>query len=224
MNSKKGYRYSLDPFLLADFVRVPPKAQRVLDLGTGSGIILFLLGKKTPGMSLVGLEIQEALLNAAQREKREKDLKGIYFVRGDIRQSLRLFANASFDLVVANPPYRIKGAGRISPDPERASARHELGVDLGDILTSTAGLLRDRGHLFLIFHPSRLQELLTKMEERSIHPERIRFVHGSMKGEARMVLVEGKKIGKGDLKVEAPLLVYDEEGEYSEEMKRIYER
>ncbi|MBI5184766.1 MAG: methyltransferase domain-containing protein [Nitrospinae bacterium] len=218
----KGYRYSLDPFLVADFVRVPPKVQRVLDLGTGSGIILFLLREKAPGICLVGLEKQETLLLAAQAGKRERGAKRVYFVRGDIRHSSRLFPKACFDIVLANPPYRRKGSGRTNPDPEKASARHELEVDIGGILVNSAGILRDLGRLFLIFHPSRLQELLSGMEESSIHPERIRFVHGFMRREAKMVLVEGRKNGKGDLKVEPPLVVYERAGEYTEEMKRIY--
>lgn len=218
----KGYRYSLDPFLLADFVRVPPRAQRILDLGTGSGIILFLLREKAPGICLVGLEKQETLLLSAQACKKERDVERIYFVRGDIRQSRRLFPKACFDIVITNPPYRRKGAGRTNPDPEKASARHELEVNIGDILLTSAGILGDLGRIFLIFHPSRLHELLSRMEERSLHPERIRFVHGSMRKEAKMVLVEGRKNGKGDIKVEPPLVVYERVGEYTEEMKRIY--
>lgn len=218
----KGYRYSLDPFLLADFVRVSPKVQRVLDLGTGSGIILFLLREKAPGICLVGLEKQETLLHAAQAGKKERGIKRVYFVRGDIRQSRRLFPKSCFDIVITNPPYRRKGSGRTNPDPEKASARHEVEVDIGGILVNSAGMLRDLGSLFLIFHPSRLQELLSGMEERSVHPERIRFVHGFPRREAKMVLVEGRKNGKGDLKVEPPLVVYERAGEYTEEMKRIY--
>lgn len=218
----QGYRYSLDPFLLADFARVPTGTQSILDLGTGSGIILFLLREKAPGVCLVGLEKQEALLLAAQAGKRERGVKRVYFVRGDIRQSRRLFQNACFDIVIANPPYRKKGSGRTNSDPEKASARHELDMDIGDILDNSAGVLRGLGRLFLIFPPSRLQELLSRMEERSIHPERIRFVHGFTRREAKMVLVEGRKNGRGHLKVEPPLVVYERAGEYTEEMKMIY--
>lgn len=219
---RNGYRYSLDPFLLVHFARIPPRTATVMDLGTGSGIILFLLHKRAPGARLFGLERQGDLLLQAREEQDKREVKNVSWVRGDIRTCHALFREASFDLVVSNPPYRKAGTGRINPDPGKASARHEIHVTLKDILVQSAHLLKERGRLALIHHPSRLEELLAGMEEVDIRPERLRFVHSFLGAEAKMVLVEGVKKGKGDLQIEVPLVVYEEKGVYSGEMRKIY--
>jgi len=220
--SHSGYRYSLDPFLLAHFVRVPPRTATVMDLGTGSGIILFLLHKRTPGARLFGLERQGALLLQAREEQGKRGVKNISWVQGDIRSCHSLFREATFDLVLSNPPFRKVGTGRINPDPGKASARHEIHVTLKDILVQSAHLLKKGGRLALIHHPSRLEELLAGMEGVDIRPERLRFVHSFEGAEAKMILVEGIRNGKGGLQIEAPLIVYEEKSVYSEEMRKIY--
>ena len=220
---KQGYRYSLDPFLLADFVQFPPKTKRVVDMGTGEGIILFLLRTRNSAAHFLGLEKQGDLLRkAVERKKLVSCGLGISFVRADLRSCKRLFPVDFFDLVLSNPPYRKKGSGRVNPDPGKAMARHESELELGDWLEQSSYLLRNLGRLSLIFHPGRLVELFRGMEENGIQPERIRLVHGNPKADAKMALVEGVKNGKGSLKVERPLFVRDENEEYSDEMKEIY--
>lgn len=218
----KGYRYSLDPFLLAHFIRIPPRAQWGIDLGTGSGIILFLLRKKEKKLRYVGLERQGKLLVEAGVKKKEDKAVGISFVQGDIRSCSHLFPEHSFDLVFSNPPYYKKGTGRINPDPEKAAARHEIHITLKEMTEQASHLLKDSGSFSVIHHPARLQELLSEMETQKIRPLRIRYVRSSIKGETKMVLVEGIKNGKASMHVEAPLVVRDDSGDYSEEMKEVY--
>ncbi len=191
-------------------------------MGTGEGIILFLLRTRNSKAFFLGLDKQWDLLLKARGREKANSVGEISFMRADIAACKRLFPVESFDLVLSNPPYRKKGSGRINPDPGKAMARHETGLELGDWLAHSSHLLKNLGRLNLIFHPNRLVELFKCMESNRICPERIRFVHGTPQAEAKMALVEGVKNGKGFLKVEKPLFVRDENGEYTDEMKEIY--
>ncbi|MCF6178969.1 MAG: tRNA1(Val) (adenine(37)-N6)-methyltransferase [Geopsychrobacter sp.] len=225
VQSQNGYRFSLDPVLLADFVSVT-SCRKALDLGCGCGVLGLLLARKAAVLSVVGWERQ---LQMVARARRSVELSGmserVRVFAGDLREYRRLADPGVFDLVVTNPPYRGLDSGRIAPDDERAAARHELAGGLEDFLTAAAWCLKYSGRFGIVYLAERLSELMVAMVAVGIEPKRLRMVHARLGEPAKMVLVEGRKGGAPGLKVEAPLSIYAEEGEpaYSDEVLRIYE-
>ncbi|MDT8420018.1 MAG: tRNA1(Val) (adenine(37)-N6)-methyltransferase [Desulfuromonadales bacterium] len=223
LQAKNGYRYSLDPVLLTGFVGAVG-GQAVLDLGTGAGVIPLLLSRSEGAGRIVGLELQSGLAERARRNVRLNNLDGqIQIIEGDLRNIRDLFSAASFGLVVANPPYRKPGSGRVAPEDERAAARHELAGGLEDFLSAASYLLINGGRFVVVYLAERLAELLERMRSVRLEPKRLRCVHSRPGEEARIVLVEGRKCGGPGLTVESPLYVYRGSGrEYTEDILKLY--
>jgi tRNA1Val (adenine37-N6)-methyltransferase len=220
--SPTGYRYSIDPFLLVDFIN-PGNEDKIIDFGTGNGIVPLLLARKSPS-KIIGLEIQTSLLKHARRNILQRGLgKKITLIQGDIRQSQKIFKGSSFNIVVSNPPYRKLNSGRINPNQEKAIARHEILITLSELIDNAANLLCDKGRLVMIFVFERYNELLTEMKQKGLVSKKIRFVCSTSKSSPKMVLVESIKNGGGDPIVEDPIVIYDSNGNYSLEMKEIYD-
>lgn len=216
-----GYRFSLDPLLLADFA-VMGEGGRVIDLGAGSGIIPLLLARKYNTANIVGVEFQEEMAELAGRNATLNGLSGrVEIICADILSMRKRFPASSFDLVVANPPYRRQGTGKISPTKGRDTARHETTATLADFLEVAKYLVKTTGTINFIYHPVRLPEFCTAAAELKLALLRMRMVHGNAAAVARMALLELAKGRKGDLEVLPPLFVYGEDGEYSGEMKRV---
>jgi tRNA1Val (adenine37-N6)-methyltransferase len=222
LQKKMGYRFSVDAPLLFSFVRTP-HCRMIADLGAGSGIISILLAKRYPEARVFAIEIQEGLSGLALRNVILNNLQDrVEVIKEDIRKLPEVFVEKRFDLIVSNPPFRKQRTGLISPDEERAIARHEIKITMSDILKVGAFLLRDKGRIDIIYHTARLADLFLRMHVYGLEPKRLRFIHSREGVEAKMVLLECVKGGKGGLKVEKPLYIYDRNGEYSEEMKEIY--
>ena len=221
LQPKYGYRFSVDAVLLADFIAVKPD-ERLIDLGTGSGIIPLLVSVLTPVREIVGLEIQERLVTLACENVARNHLEQrIQFIHGDLRQAAQLFRAGEFDVLCSNPPYRKVGAGRMNPDQEQAVARHEIACQLGDLLAACKYLVKPGGKVFLIYLPERLGELLEQMSGYRLAPKRIRCVHASAKTAAALVLVEAQRDAAPGLKILPPLFLYNQDREYTDEAKRI---
>ncbi|MBI3815789.1 MAG: methyltransferase [Nitrospinae bacterium] len=205
-----GYRHSIDPILLADFVEAR-KGDRVIDLGTGSGVIPLCLAERFRGIKIVGLELQEGLVKMARENVHSHAERGnekaVEIIKGDIRDVKSLFDAESFDIVVGNPPYRKADDGRINPDRERAIARHEIEITLSEFIKAGKYLVKNLGSVNIIYHPYRLFELLSLMGENRITPKRIQFVHPKIDSKAEMVMVEGIKNGRHELTVMKPLIL-----------------
>lgn len=206
----KRFCFGIDAVMLSDFAKVKP-GERVLDLGTGTGVIPILLSAKTKGLHFTGLEIQPESADMAQRSVRYNDLEDkIDIVTGDIKEAAELFVTASFDVITTNPPYMLKEHGLKNHGDARTIARHEILCTLDDILRESAKLLREsKGRFYMIHKPFRLAEILTKMCQYKIEPKRIRFVHPYVDKEPTMVLIEGLKGGKSRVTVEPPIIMYE---------------
>ena len=221
LQPKYGYRFSVDAVLLADFIVAKPD-ERLIDLGTGAGIIPLLVSVLTPVREIVGLEIQERLVTLACENVARNHLEQrIQFIHGDLRQAAQLFRAGEFDVLCSNPPYRKVGAGRMNPDQEQAVARHEIACQLGDLLAACKYLVKPGGKVFLIYLPERLGELLEQMSGYRLAPKRIRCVHASAKTAAALVLVEAQRDAAPGLKILPPLFLYNQDHEYTDEAKRI---
>jgi len=218
LQKKDGFCFGMDAVLLAGFARVQA-GERALDLGTGTGIIPILLSAKTAGDSFTGLEIQEAFAEMAGRSVQLNGLADrVKIVQGDIREASRLFGKASFDVVTSNPPYMNDAHGLKNPDLPKAIARHEVLCTLAELIRETALLLKPGGRFYLVHRPHRLVEIITVLREYKLEPKRMKLVHPFIDKEANMVLIEAFRGGGPMMKVEAPIIVYQEPGVYTSEI------
>lgn len=214
--------FGMDAVLLSNFARVK-KGEKVLDIGTGTGIIPILLEAKTEGEHFTGLEIQEESADMARRSVAYNHLEDkIDIVTGDVKEAVNLFGSVFFDVVTTNPPYMIGAHGLQNKDSAKAIARHEVLCDLDDILRESAKVLRPGGRFYMVHRPFRLAEILSKMCAYKIEPKRMRLVHPYIDKEPNMVLIEGSRGGNSTMTVEPPLIVYREKNVYSEELLGEY--
>ena len=220
---KKGYRFSIDSLLLAHFVKVRG-GEEIVDLGTGNGVIPLILGCLHPSVRVVGLELQEEMV---QRALRSVDLnrlgERVKIIQGDVCSVEESFSPQSFDAVVCNPPYRETASGRINPDPERRVARHEIKARLSDFLRAGSYLLRRRGRMALVYPAARTLDLLQTMRQEDLEPKRLRLVYSLEESASTLVLAEGIKGGGSELRVMPPLVMYTKERKYSPEIRAILE-
>lgn len=220
-NSQK-FCFGMDAVLLSGFARVKQK-ERVLDLGTGTGIIPILLRGKTKGRDFTGLEIQEESADMARRSVAYNHLEeSISIVTGDLKEAAALFGAASFDVVTCNPPYMIGNHGLVNPEEPKAAARHELFCTLKDVVQQTARVLKPGGRFYLVHRPFRLAEILALLVQYRLEPKRMRLVYPFVDKEPNMVLLEALSGGKSRITVEKPLIVYKEQGVYTDEIYDIY--
>lgn len=211
---RHGYRYSLDPLLLCDFTEIG-EGDEAIDLGTGSGLIPLILARKADGAHITGVELQEGMAELARRNAEMNGLSDrVSIIHQDILGLKGHFPVSSFDLVVANPPYRKRGTGRVSPKAGRDRSRHESTAGLSDFLAVAKYLVRPGGRICFVYLAGRLAEFMAEAAGMKLSPLRLRMVHGDKSAEARMFLVELAKGSKGGLKVLPPLFVHD--GETSE--------
>jgi tRNA1Val (adenine37-N6)-methyltransferase len=203
IQSRHGYRFSVDALLLADFVSITP-GDVVVDLGAGCGIISLLLAKKGRAGSIVGLELQEELASQAKRTAVLNGLEErISIVRGDLR-ALPMAPRCA-DVVVCNPPYRTGRSGRINPDPCKALARHEIAMSLLDILAAAKTLLRPRGKVALIYPANRLTEVFSRMRSQDLEPKRLQVIYPDSASHAKLAMIEGRLGGKSGLTILPPI-------------------
>ena len=222
IQNPQKFCFGMDAVLLSGFARVK-KAERVIDLGTGTGIIPILLEAKTPGEHFTGLEIQPESADMAARSVRYNGLEDrISIVTGDIKDAANLFGASSFDVVTSNPPYMTKEHGLVNDADAKTIARHEVLCSLEDLISQTAKLLKPNGRCYFVHRPFRLVEILSMMSAYQVEPKRIQFVYPYVDKEPNMVLIEGVRGGKSRVTVEKPLIVYKSPGVYMPEIFDIY--
>jgi tRNA1Val (adenine37-N6)-methyltransferase len=209
---KDGYRFNLDPLLLAQFAAkgLSTPGGPLIDLGTGSGILPLVLARRH-GVLAEGLELQPSLAALAMRNVRLNGLEGRVRIRqGDLREVRKLFPRASFRHVVSNPPFHRAHGGRTNPTLEKALARHELACTLPEVVAAAAHLLEPLGAWWVVFPASRLGELLAQAQAADLNPRRLRFVHPRSGSPARRVLLQANRQGRGTLEILPPLILHKE--------------
>ncbi|MGB6607286.1 MAG: tRNA1(Val) (adenine(37)-N6)-methyltransferase [Atribacterota bacterium] len=208
IQAKDSYRFSVDSILLLNFIRLK-NYENIIDLGTGSGIIPLLLFGKKKGLSIYGVEIQKDLADMARRSVELNKLqKGITIIQEDFRNLKNNFKNQQFDVVVSNPPYISMGQGKINPSINKAIARHEIKGDLEDMISVSNYLLKNKGRIYLIYRSAKLIKLVITLKRYGIEPKVIKLIHPRPGENANLVLLEGIKSGKEELKIEDPIFLY----------------
>lgn len=218
----KRFCFGVDAVLLSDFAKAQ-KGEKVLDLGTGTGIIPILMEAKSDGEHFWGLEIQPESAEMAQRSVALNNLEEkITIVEGDIKNLNEIFKPSSFDVITTNPPYMNTGGGLTNDYSPKAIARHEILVTLEDIVKGASRLLKFGGRFYMVHRPHRLADIMCLLRENKLEPKKIRFVHPYVNKEPNMVLVEATRSGKPMVQVLPPLIIYKENGEYNQETLKIY--
>lgn len=214
--------FGMDAVLLSGFARAK-EGDKVLDLGTGTGIIPILMEAKTKAFRLYGLEIQPDSADMARRSVKLNGLeKKIEIITGDIKEADSFFDAASFDVITCNPPYMTEHHGLTNPEAPKAIARHELLCTLEDVIRISSRLLKPGGNFFMVHRPFRLVDIMVLLREYKLEPKRMKLIYPFVDKEPNMVLIEANRGGRARMTVEKPLIVYKEPGIYTDEIYDIY--
>jgi len=220
---KDGYRFSIDAVLVADFMRCK-EGQAILDLGTGCGIIPLILAFRYPGLTIFGVEIQAELARIATANVKENDLADrVQVLHRDLKRLAISDIPSRIHHVVCNPPYRPIASGRINPHREKAGARHEILAQLEDVVDAASRMLQLSGRLTCVYPASRLADMIVRMRMAGLEPKRLCTVHSKEGSEARLILITGVKGGRPGLDLEQPLIIYQNDGSYTERVAGMFQ-
>ncbi len=224
IQNPKGFCFGIDAVLLSNFCEIR-RGWKIIDLGTGTGIVPILLAGKTEASEIVGVEIQEEVAEMASRSVRLNNLQNkVKILNDDLNNIFDYEEVNSFDAVTSNPPYMNKGGGLINPESMKAISRHEVKCTLEDIIRVSSKLLKDRGHFYMVHRPHRLVDIIWLCRYYKLEPKKLRFVHPNKNKKPNIVLIQCVKHGGTELKFMDPLYVYNEDGSYTEDIHRIYGR
>lgn len=224
LQKKDGFCFGMDSVLIANFAKISRKNAIVADLGTGTGIISILVAGKQSPEKVYAVEIQEDLVDMAKRSVKYNDLEDkIYVINADIVGISRGKFNKRFDYVISNPPYKKLNTGLINDNQKKLISRHEVKCTLKDVVYEASKLLKDNGDFYMVHRPDRLCDIFNVMRENKVEPKEIQLVYPHIEDEANLVLIKGVKCGKPSLKVLKPLIVYNENNEYTEELLKFYD-
>jgi tRNA1Val (adenine37-N6)-methyltransferase len=218
---KHGYRFSIEAILLARFAHASAR-DRILELGAGCGVVSIMMATLYRPREVVAIEIQPTLAAMISRSAAINQLKSVKAINADLRQKkIQGVEPASFDLVVANPPYRAAASGRENPDHGRRVARGEGETVLLDFVAAARRYARTGGRVAFVFAARRSAELISLMRSKQIEPKRIRFVHPRIAMPASVMLVEARVGGGIEVAIEPPLILYDRPGIYTAEARAL---
>ena len=225
IQNKNEFCFGIDAVLLSDFAKNIKKNIKIIYLRTGTRILPILLSGKTENTKIVGIEIQEKMAEMAMRSIKLNNLKNrIQIINNDIKNLNKIFEKESFDAVVTNPPYKENNTGLKNEYEGKIIARHEIRCNLEDIISVSKNMLKDKGILYMVHRPERITDICELLRKYKIEPKIIRFVYPKMDKEANLVLIKAVKNARKFLKIERPLIIYNENGEYTKEILEIYNK
>ncbi len=225
IQNEKGFCFGMDSVLLSDFAKNMKNNSTVLDLGTGTGIIPILLCGKTNLKKVVGIEIQQDVANMAKRSSQLNNLQERFeVVNTNIIDLKNIYEKQSFDVIVTNPPYKKENTGITNENEAKLISRHEITANLEDFISISKDLLKDKGEFYMVHRPERLVDILSLMRKYKIEAKILKFVSPNKNKEPNLILIKGIKNANSFLKVEKNLYVYNEDGKYTNEILKIYNK
>jgi len=225
IQNSQGFCFGIDSVLLSDFAKNIKINSKVIDLGTGTGIIAILLTAKTSVDSILGVELQEGVADMAKRSVILNHLENkVNIINEDIRNLNKLLNIGGYDAIVTNPPYMKQNTGLINENNAKLISRHEIECTLEDIAKISYKLLKDNGEIYMVHRPDRLVDIMGIFRKYKLEIKEMRLVYSNENSQANLVLIKAKKNGKPFLKIQKPLYIYNNEGEYTEEILRIYNK
>lgn len=225
IQNNNGFCFGIDAVLLSDFAKNIKRDATVLDLGTGTGIISILLCGKTNLKKIIGVEVQEEVYDMAKRSIELNNLQNKFeVINENILNLNKIYKNNTFDAIVTNPPYKKENTGVVNEEEKKFISRHEVLAKLEDYIKISNKLLKDKGEFYMVHRPERLVDIFSLMRKYKIEPKKMRMVYSNKDKESKLVLIKGIKNAKPFLKLENNLYIYDENGEYTEEIKKIYNK
>ncbi len=225
IQNKKGFCFGIDSILLSDFAKNIKDGSYVADIGTGTGIISLLLCEKTNLSKIYGIEIQKDVAEMATRSVKLNNLEDkIEILNINVKNIFDVLEKNTFDVVVTNPPYKKENTGLKSEEKINLISRHEVECTLEDIVKQAYLLLKDKGEFYMVHRAERLVDVLYTLRKNKLEPKNIRFVHSKQNDKPNLILIKAVKNAKEFLKIESPLIIYKENGEYTEEILKIYNK
>lgn len=220
-----GFNFSLDSVLLANFVTLNKKTRTILDIGCGNAPIPLIMSTKIKS-KIIGVEIQPKIFALAKKSVTLNNLDNqIEIINDDINKLYKNIESDSVDTITCNPPFfKLNGNSKLNNCDSKAIARHEINLTLEDIFKIAKKILKNNGNIAIVHRPERIVDIIILMKQNNIEPKRIRFVYPKKNKESNILLIEGTKNGKSGIKIESPLITHLENGEYTYEIKKYFER
>ena len=223
IQNNSWFKFGIDSVLLSDFSKNMKNNSFVLDIGTGTGIISILLSKKINVKKIIGIEIQPDVADMAKRSIKLNNLENkIEIINDNIKNIANYFSNNYFDSIVTNPPYQKNNTGLKSESKEKLISKHEIECNLEDVIKKSYKILKNKGEFYMVHRPERLADIIFIMRENKIEPKEVRFVYPKINEKPNLILIKGIKNAKEFLKVQKPLIIYNESGRYTNEILEIY--
>lgn len=222
IQNKNWFCFGVDSVLLSGFASEIKKNSKILDLGAGTGILGLLLSTKVDEAKIVGIEVQKEVADLAKRNIKLNNLEDrIEIINENIKKVL---LNGQFDAVVTNPPYKEKNTGLVNDNNIKLISRHEIEGDLEDFIYSASNALKDRGSMYMVNRPERLADIFEYSRKYKLEPKELQLVYSKIKSKPVLVLIKATKNARKYLKVKEPLYIYNKDGNYTEDILRIYNK
>lgn len=217
------FSFSLDSVLLANFVRINKNTKCILDIGTGNAPIPLILSTKT-NAKITAIEIQKEVYLLAQKSVVYNHLESqIELINGDINEQAKQWDTEKFDTIICNPPFfKVTENVKLKISEYKKLARHEITLNMEQIIKISKKLLKNNGSLNIVHRPDRLIEIITIMKNNGLEPKRIKLIYPKKNENANMLLIDAVKMGKPGLKIEAPIIVHDPDGSYTDEVLKLF--
>lgn len=225
VQDKDGFCFGIDSVLLSDFAKEIRSKSIVLDLGTGNGVLGILLCGKTNLSKIYGVEIQEDIATIAQKSINLNKLNNRFEIINDNIKNLNsYFKNDSIDAIISNPPYKKDNSGLKNESQKKLIARHEITANLEDFISVSSKLLKSNGSLYMVHRPERLADLFYLLKKYKLEPKKLRFVQSFTNSKPKFFLIKATKNANSFLNVEQPLIIYNSDGNYTDEILKIYNK
>lgn len=225
IQNKDGFCFGIDAVLLSDFAKEIPTNSKVLDLGTGTGILGILLCVKTKLSKIYGIDIQEDVCNMASRSIKLNNLQDKFeIINKDIKDLEDVFEENTFNAIVSNPPYKKDNSGLKNESIAKLISRHEISASLEDFISISSKLLKNNASIYMVHRPERLSDLFYLLRKYNLEPKKLRLVHSYTNSKPKLILVKATKNAKSFLNIEEPLIIYNKDGSYTDEILKIYNK